>query len=99
MKFKNLESDNVAFGQLVIWDAHRAVNEYRNIIEETMASKSQDWFINVVSISDGQSFFLASSSKVSEWAEQILDVRFDNGLAAAERLWLRKEIVQQDLLA
>ena len=98
MKFKNLDSDNVAFGQLVIWDAKRVVDEYRNSIEETMALKSEDWFVNAVSISDGQSFLLASNDKVAKWAEQILSVKFNNGLALAEKLWLRKEIVKQDLL-
>jgi inorganic pyrophosphatase len=98
MQFKNLDSGNIAFGQLVIWDAKRAVDEYRNSVEETMASKSEDWFVNAVSISDGQSFFLASNDKVAKWAEQILNVKFNNGLAPAEKLWLRKEIVKQDLL-
>mgnify|MGYP004417263364 CR=1 FL=1 len=99
MKFKQLDSDTVAFGQLVIWDANRAIDEYRSAIEETMALKSQDWFINVVSINDGRSFFLASNNKVIEWAKQILEVKFSDGLAIADRLWLRKEIVKQDLLA
>lgn len=97
MKFKNLDSDGVAFGQLVIWDASRAVNEYRTMIEEVMTLKSQDWFINVVSISVGKSFFLVSNKKVAKWAEQTLRVELRDGLAIAERLWLRKEIVKQDL--
>jgi inorganic pyrophosphatase/exopolyphosphatase len=98
MKFQTLNSDNVAFGQLVVWDAKRAIVEYREIIEKTMASKSEDWFINAVSIGDGQSFLLASNNKVIDWAERILNVKFDNRLARAERLWLRKEIVKQDLM-
>lgn len=97
MKFHNLDSDSVAFGQLVIWDAHRAIDEYRKIVEQTMSLKSEDWFINVVSISGGRSFFLASNDKVVAWAEKILDVEFNSNLAVAEKLWLRKEIVKQDL--
>jgi len=99
MNFNNLRSDNLAFGQLVIWDAKRAINEYRDTIEAAMHSRSEDWFINVVSISDGQSFFFASNDKVVEWAEKIVDVKFnDSRLARAGKLWLRKEIVKQDLL-
>lgn len=97
--FKNLHSDSIAVGQLVIWNADRAVGEYQNVIKETMASHSQDWFVNVVSISDGKSFFLASNSKIAKWAERILGVKFIDDLAVAERLWLRKEIIKQDLLA
>ena len=96
MTFKNLSSENVAFGQLVIWNANRAIGEYRDIIEETMSKKSQDWFINIVSISDEQSFFIASNEKVIRWAEKILDIKFNDGLALAGKLWLRKEIVKQD---
>lgn len=98
MTFKNLDAPCIAFGQLVIWDVSRAINEYRNVIEETMGSMSEDWFINAVSISDGQSFFLASNDTIAKWAAQILDVTFDHGFAPADRLWLRKEIVKQDQL-
>lgn len=99
MRFQNLSSEKVAFGQLVIWDANRVVNDYREDVERVMSSKSKDWFVNAVSISDGQSFFLASNDKVAQWAEQLLNVTFDHHLARAQRLWLRKEIVKQDLLA
>jgi len=99
MKFKKLNSDGIAFGQLVIWDANRAINEYRELIEKTMILNSDDWFINAVSINDGQSFFLASNDKVIKWAEEILGVKFNDGLALAGKLWLRKEIVKQDALS
>ena len=98
LRLKSLESDNVAFGQLVIWDANRAIDEYRDVIEETMTSLSEDWFINVVSINDGQSFFVVSNNKLSKWAERVLDVEFNGRLALAGKLWLRKEIVKQDTL-
>lgn len=97
MKFQHLGSNCVAFGQLVIWDASRAINEYRDIIEKTMSSKSSDWFVNIVSIGDGQSFLLASNDKIVQWAEQILNVVFNERLAHVGKLWLRKEIVKKDL--
>lgn len=96
MKLQQLRPDRVGFGQLVIWDAKRAIQEYRDRVEETMAARSEDWFVNVVSISDGQSFFLASNDKVIQWAEQVLGVKFEGQLAYAGKLWLRKEILRQD---
>jgi inorganic pyrophosphatase len=96
MKFKNLSVDDIAFGQLVIWNADKAIHEYREILEKTLAAKSEDWFVNIVSISHGESFFLASNSVVINWAEDILNVAFHNGLAFAGKLWLRKEIVKKD---
>ncbi|MNY33968.1 hypothetical protein D3C86_1682710 [compost metagenome] len=61
-----------------------------------MAAKSDDWFVNIVSISEGKSYLLSSSEIVQKWAEKILNVHFINGIAQADRLWLRKEIFKQD---
>jgi inorganic pyrophosphatase len=98
MSFKSLGDSKVAFGQLVVWDASRAIDDYRNIIEKIMSHKSANWFVNIVSISDGQSIFLASNETVTLWAENVTGARFDQGLAYADRLWLRKEIFKQDAL-
>jgi inorganic pyrophosphatase/exopolyphosphatase len=97
MAFKNLNSQPIAIGQLVIWDAKRALSNFRPIIENTMSKKSEDWFVNIVSISEGYSYFLASNQKIISWAETIVDVTFTNNLAQAERLWLRKEINKKDI--
>lgn len=96
MRPKNLGSDNLAIGQLVIWDANKAINKFRNTIQETMYRRSDDWFINIVSLSEGKSYFMCSNSKVQEWAEKILIVTFDDYIAEADRLWLRKEVFKQD---
>jgi inorganic pyrophosphatase/exopolyphosphatase len=98
MNFKNLHVEKIAFGQMVIWDGKRVINEYRDMLTMTMNTQATDWFVNVVSISDGQSFLIASGDDVEVWAKKILDVSFENRLAHTDRLWLRKEIVKQDLL-
>ncbi len=98
INFKHLNSNGVAFGQLVIWNAGQAINQYRDIIEKTMSDKSNDWFVNIVSINDGQSYFLASNDKVIQWAEQIFNVTFTERLASANKLWLRKEIIKKDAI-
>ena len=97
MSFKRLDSDSVVFGQLVLWSGERVVHDFREALQATMSAKSDDWIINIVSIQDGQSFFIVSNDKVMRWAEKLLDVSFDDGLASAGRLWLRKEIVKEDL--
>ena len=97
LKLRQLESNSVAFGQMVIWDANKIIKECRNEVETTMSKKSGDWFVNVVSIANGQSFFIASNNQVVHWAEQVLGVTFDNRLAVAGRLWLRKEIIKLDI--
>jgi inorganic pyrophosphatase len=96
MMFTRLDLGKLTIGQLVVWNGQRAISEYRNAIEETMAAKSNEWFVNVVSISDGRSLFLSSNERVARWASNVLGVKFHDGLANAERLWLRKEIARQD---
>lgn len=96
MKFNNIRTDAIAFGQLVIWSGERAINEHRSSIEAAIAARSGNWFVNVVSIDEGRSYFLCSNKIVQEWAEKILDVHFTNNISRATRLWLRKEIFKQD---
>jgi inorganic pyrophosphatase len=96
MKFNNIKTDAIAFGQLVIWSGERATNEYRTPIEASMTAKSENWLINIVSISEGRSYLLCSNKIVQEWAEKVLDLHFINNIAQANRLWLRKEIFKQD---
>lgn len=96
MNFKNIDSDSFTFGQMVIWDGSHIINEYRDIIEQTMKSSSEDWFINVVSIDAGISYFICSNDKVCVWANKVVGAKFDGLLGRADRLWLRKEIVRQD---
>jgi inorganic pyrophosphatase/exopolyphosphatase len=96
MKFNNIRTDAIAFGQLVIWNGKQAIGEYRSSIEATMSTRSDNWFVNVVSIDEGRSYFLCSGKIVQEWAEKILDVSFTDNVSHAPRLWLRKEIFKQD---
>ncbi|MNQ85759.1 putative manganese-dependent inorganic pyrophosphatase [compost metagenome] len=96
MKLTNINTDAIAFGQLVIWSGERAISEHRSAIEKTMSEKSNDWFINIVSIDEGTSYFLCSNAIVQEWAQKISDAHFTGGVAQTNRLWLRKEIVKQD---
>ncbi len=98
MQLRNMSIDRIAFGQLVIWDAGRAITDYRPELEQAMEKMSDNWFINIVSIDEGNSYFLSSNSIIEEWATKVLDVNFNDNLARADRLWLRKEIFKQDQL-
>lgn len=97
MGFQKLSVERIAFGQLVVWDAGQIVAEHMDDIQVTMAALSDAWFVNLVSIKEGRSYFLTNDSVVRDWAESILCVAFEGNIAEAERLWLRKEIVKQDL--
>lgn len=97
MSFKNLGSDLIAAGQLVVWDGSEVVESYHAVVSNTMQNISDQWFANIVSISENKSYFISDSVLVKEWIERVIGVQFQGTVAQADRLWLRKEIVKEDL--
>lgn len=84
-------------GQLVVWDAKEAIGKYSNDIKTTMSLSAQGWFVNIVSIAEGKNYLMADNNAVQSFLENLLDVRFADGTATTDRLWLRKEIMKKDL--
>ena len=87
---------NVTVGQLVVWDVHEIVQQ-QDIIEATLAKPNQPWFLNLVSVFEKKSYFIATNPEVQWWLSRLLSLTFDDSIATANRLWLRKEIITQDL--
>jgi inorganic pyrophosphatase len=93
LKLGGLERE-LCIGQMVVWDAKRVVADDLDTISAVLSAMSDTWMANVVSISDGRSYFIASNGVVKAWAESLLHVHFDDVVATADRLWLRKEIMK-----
>lgn len=83
-----------ALGQLVIWDAQRILATKRNIIGAAMQSLTDDWATNIVSISEGRSYFLSDSRLSQEKLSRLLDRDVSNGVLTYDRLILRKELLR-----
>jgi inorganic pyrophosphatase len=96
LKFQNLNSSDIAFGQLVIWDAKQILNQ-QSAIYKTMKNMSEIWLVNVISISEGVSYILSDSELIKTRLGNILDINFKDSIAISNRLWLRKEIIKQDI--
>lgn len=84
-------------GQLVIWDASTLLQERREEITKIMRAQTGTWAMNLVSISEGKSYFLADDPEVQANLAKILNVTFTENKATANRLWLRKEIMKAAL--
>lgn len=95
----SLPISKLAFGQIVIWSADSVVTDHRNAVEKVMSQQASDWFVNIVSIREGQNYLLASNGVAQKWAEMLVDVQFEEGIAKTNRLWLRKEIIKKDFEA
>lgn len=81
-------------GQLVVWDAARLLSDESAKIAKVLAQSSPDWMINLVSIGEDKSYFMASGEAINPDLERILDVKFEDGLATAGHMILRKEILK-----
>lgn len=88
----------LSVGQLVVWDAAEVLSRHQAVIAQELAAVKPEWFMNLVSVDEGSSYFICQDSAVQAWLADLLKVRFVKGVAKADRLWLRKEIIQQDLL-
>jgi hypothetical protein len=55
--------------------------------------------MNLISIKDGCSYFVTDEPAVQQWLANLLGVKFDGNVAAANRMWLRKEILKADIIA
>ena len=95
--FPSLDS-KVSIGQLVVWDAAKIINSEQTTIVKTMAATGHDWFVNVVSISEGRNYLLTHNDKLRSFLEKTVKAVFDTeGLGVTQRLWLRKEIMKADI--
>jgi inorganic pyrophosphatase/exopolyphosphatase len=91
--------NGLTIGQLMLWGAPKLIDERRAEIEQAMNEVDERWLINLISLSDKHSYFLTSDAKTASEVADLLDVKFNNDLAVADKLWLRKEILGQGLKA
>ncbi len=87
----------VLTSQLLLWDAGDVVVQNLANIKEQFAGQNDEWFVNVISLNEGKNYVLASNPTVQDFIKRVLRVSFEGGVATSERLWLRKEIVKQDM--
>lgn len=86
--------DEVAIGQLAVWDGKKALNE-RGAIVDTMQADNEPWMASILSISEGVNYFLTTNRSLQRLLAQKFDCVFVNDMAQTNRLWLRKEITKE----
>ena len=87
----------VSFGQLVVWDGKQTLAEHQEQLEVTMSAQKSEWFLNVVSVGERTSYFVTDNATIQAWLKNLLGIEFVGSVATADRLWLRKEVVKQDI--
>ncbi len=97
VSFKSYERP-VSLGQLVVWDGKEALANHQEQLTATLSAMKPDWFLNLVSVGEGKSYFVTDNADVQTWLKELLDIEFIGSVATADRLWLRKEVVKQDIV-
>jgi inorganic pyrophosphatase/exopolyphosphatase len=95
LQFKSYDRP-ICFGQLVVWDGEQVIARYEDALRETLKTIKSDWLMNVISVKDQKSYFVADNPKVQKWLTELLNIRFDDMTAIANRSWLRKEVIKED---
>ncbi len=85
------------FGQLVVWDGKKLLNNSKEELESAMVELSSNWMINLISVNENKNYIISNQQDTQAWLSHLLNVEFDDSVAVTDRLWLRKEIIKQDL--
>lgn len=89
----------IHFSQLMVWDGAKVIDDFHEEIVKVMDSINPEWFLNLISLNDQKSYLVSNNQKIQGWARDALSVQFENDIAPAGRLWLRKEILREDILS
>jgi inorganic pyrophosphatase/exopolyphosphatase len=92
------QDQSVLVGQFAVWHATDILDTHRDNLAKAFNDSGAHWFINIISIGERKSYLLCDDPDTQQWLSALLDVQFDGNLAVADRLWLRKEIIKQDIM-
>ena len=81
------------FGQLTVWDARAFALDKKDLIAQILNNRNSDWALNLISISEGRSYLLSDSESGQTKLKALIGSDFNEGIAEADRLWLRKELL------
>lgn len=90
-------SEPVYVGQLIVWSAPEALQGYAHYFHDILSEMGPAWYMNLISIREGKSYFITDNAEVKEWLSTLLHVQFADAVAVADRMWLRKEMIKQDI--
>ncbi|MDR0192136.1 DHH family protein [Pseudomonas yamanorum] len=82
------------FAQMTVWDAGALIRKHHSTMVHWLAAQGEDWLVNIISIRECKSYFLAEPKVSQEKVSQLLAIDWQAGMAVLERSLLRKELVR-----
>ncbi len=98
LNFKTFDN-TLCVGQFAVWDGHIALERHQEALAHALGNIQDQWFMNLISVGEGKSYFVASDNDTKEWLSDLLGISFEGNVAVADRMWLRKEMLKQDIEA
>lgn len=83
-------------GQFAVWNAAELLKKDQDELLKAF-EQYNTWFMNIISIGEKRSYILCPNTALKHWLSKLLGVTFQNNVAIADRLWLRKEVIKQDI--
>ena len=96
LKFRTFPH-TIALGQFAVWDAGSLAHESFDTFKQILGDTEHYWAMNLISIGDNKSYIITDIPEIKEWFSDTLNLQFDGNVAAADRTWLRKEIMKVDI--
>lgn len=84
----------LTMGQITLWDAKQVVEREQLVFGETLRTPDKFWLVNLISISEGKSYFITDNPMVQAWVKQLTGAHFIGEVGITDRLWLRKEVLK-----
>ncbi|NWB97461.1 DHH family protein [Pseudomonas gingeri] len=85
------------FAQMTVWDAGALIRKHRSTIVHWLAAQGGDWLLNVISIRECKSYFLADPVVSQQKLSRLLPVDWQAGMAVFDRSLQRKELLKLGL--
>ncbi len=82
------------FSQITVWDPSRLFRAHKAEIRRCLSAQSDDWVLNVISINEGKSYFLAESSVSQRKLSALVQLDWIMNVASLPHSILRKELMK-----
>jgi inorganic pyrophosphatase/manganese-dependent inorganic pyrophosphatase len=80
-----------------VWDASALIRTHRSTIGDWLYAQGADWLLNVISIRERKSYFLAGPLVSQQKLSHLLSIEWQAGIAVLDRALLRKELLKLGL--
>lgn len=84
----------LVIGQLELWNGKEFINQNESIIKKTLLTFGNEWYMSVLSISEGKNYLYTQSENIKKLLAEAIGAVFEGYKGVTKKLWLRKETLR-----